>query len=53
MVRTNKDLCKSKIVVKNNPKTNTSLGPTFLGWQRASFRIVKLVTNLTLGFGYN
>jgi hypothetical protein len=40
-------------MVENNPKTHTSLGPTFLGWQRASFKIVKLTTNLTLGFAYN
>jgi NAD(P)H-flavin reductase len=33
MVRTNKDLCKSKAMAKNNPKTHTSLGLTFLSYQ--------------------
>jgi hypothetical protein len=41
MVSTNKNLCKSKVVVKNNLGTHTSLGLTFLGWQRAILRIVK------------
>jgi hypothetical protein len=31
MVKTNKDLCKSKAMVENNPGTHTTLGPTFLG----------------------
>jgi hypothetical protein len=30
MVKTNKDLCKSKAIAKNNLGTHTSLGPTFL-----------------------
>jgi hypothetical protein len=41
MVNTNKNHCKSKVVVKNNLGTHTSLGLTFLGWQRAILRIVK------------
>ncbi len=32
MVKTNKDLWRSKVGVKNKPRTHTSLGPTFLGW---------------------
>jgi hypothetical protein len=41
MVSTNKNLCKSKAMVKNNLGTHTSLGLTFLGWQRANLRIIK------------
>ncbi len=47
IVRTNKDLCKSKIVAENIVGTDTSLSPTFLGWQKVTFGIVKWVENFT------
>jgi len=31
MVRTNKNLCKSKAMAENNPRIRISLGLTFLG----------------------
>ncbi len=46
MVRTNKNLCKLKVMVANNPRIHTSLGLTFLGWQKVVLRIVKWVINL-------
>lgn len=53
MVRINKDVFKSRTMVKNNPKTHTLLKPTFLGWQMATLRIAKITTNLISSFGCN
>jgi hypothetical protein len=41
MVKTNKDVCKSKALAKNSLGTHTSLGLTFLSWQRAALKILK------------
>ncbi len=53
MVRTNKDLCKSKVVAKNNLGTHTLLGLTFLSWQSIALKIVNWATNLSLSFSCN
>ncbi len=53
IVKTNKNLCKSKAIDENNVGTHTSLSPTFLGWQKATFRITKWVENLISSFGCN
>jgi len=41
VVITNKDLWKSRAIVENKLRTHTSLGPTFLGWQKAALMIAK------------
>ncbi len=51
--KTNKNLCKSKAIVENNVGTHTSFSPTFLGWQKAIFRIAKWVENFISSFGCN
>jgi hypothetical protein len=41
MVMTKRDICKSKVVVENNPKTHNSSSLNFLGWQKTSLRTAK------------